>query len=90
MKVLMLSPKVLWGAVLLGAVVLAGCNKNPDSPYSANAVEQTKEFAKKQSDLANAAALAKHPLSQVKVDIESGQPDLIQGKTTAAIQPTKK
>lgn len=86
----MLKPKILSTAVLLGTVLLTGCSKKTDSPYSPNAVEQTKEFAKNQSRLANEAALAKHPLSQVKVNIELGQPDLIQGKTIANTEETKK
>lgn len=80
MKVLTLSPRVLWSAVLFGAVVLAGCKKDADSPYNANAVEQNKEFAKNQARLTNDAALAKHPLSQVKVNIE-GQSGSVQGAT---------
>ncbi len=71
------SQRILWSAVLFGAVVLAGCKKDADSPYNANAVEQNKEFAKNQAKHANDAALARHPLSQVKVNIE-GQPGSVQ------------
>lgn len=78
MKVLMPRPKILWTAVLLGIFVLAGCKQEADSPYNDNAVEQNKEFAKNQAQLANEAALAKHPLSEIKVNIE-GQLGSVQG-----------
>lgn len=89
MKVFMPSPRILWTAVLFSAVVLAGCKKEADSPYNANAIEQNKEFAKKQAELANDAALAKHPLSQVRVNIEQGQSGSVQGTTATINQDNK-
>ena len=82
-KIIFLKLITLLLSTMAGGLLLASCSKKPDSPYSPNAVEQAKEFAKNQSRLANEAALAKHPLSQVKVNIEPGQPDFIQGKTMA-------